>query len=92
MVLVDKTLEAELFITYMALSYQILTPAKSISKASYSVKKGNAAAERVLEVLETENPISEIDNPIHQETFNNEVSINNISFKYEDEYVLILCP
>ncbi|SFR75326.1 ABC transporter ATP-binding protein [Maribacter stanieri] len=88
MVLVDKTLEAELFITYMALSYQILTPAKSISKASYSVKKGNAAAERVLEVLETENPISEIDNPIHQETFNNEVSINNISFKYEDEYVL----
>ncbi|WP_282111834.1 ABC transporter ATP-binding protein [Maribacter stanieri] len=88
MVLVDKTLEAELFITYMALSYQILTPAKSISKASYSVKKGNAAAERVLEVLETENSISEIDNPIHQETFNNEVSINNISFKYEDEYVL----
>ncbi|WP_282180114.1 ABC transporter ATP-binding protein [Maribacter stanieri] len=88
MVLVDKTLEAELFITYMALSYQILTPAKSISKASYSVKKGNAAAERVLEVLETENPISEIDNPIHQETFNNEVAINNISFKYEDEYVL----
>eukprot|EP01093_Parvamoeba_rugata_P014783 TRINITY_DN4924_c0_g2_i1.p1 TRINITY_DN4924_c0_g2~~TRINITY_DN4924_c0_g2_i1.p1 ORF type:complete len:311 (+),score=68.41 TRINITY_DN4924_c0_g2_i1:206-1138(+) len=88
MVLVDKTLEAELFITYMALSYQILTPAKSISKASYSVKKGNAAAERVLEVLETENPISEIDNPIHQETFNTAVDINNISFKYEDEYVL----
>ena len=88
MVLVDKTLEAELFITYMALSYQILTPAKSISKASYSVKKGNAAAERVLEILDTKNPISEIDNPIHQETFNTAVDINNISFKYEDEYVL----
>ncbi|WP_424000615.1 ABC transporter ATP-binding protein [Maribacter sp. IgM3_T14_3] len=88
MVLVDKTLEAELFITYMALSYQILTPAKSISKASYSVKKGNAAAERVLEILETENPISEIENPIHQETFSTAVNINNISFKYEDDYVL----
>ncbi|MDO6472450.1 ABC transporter ATP-binding protein [Maribacter sp. 1_MG-2023] len=88
MVLVDKTLEAELFITYMALSYQILTPAKSISKASYSVKKGNAAAERVLEILETENPISEIENPIQQEIFNTAVNINNISFKYEDDYVL----
>ncbi|WP_299800018.1 ABC transporter ATP-binding protein [uncultured Maribacter sp.] len=88
MVLVDKTLEAELFITYMALSYQILTPAKSISKASYSVKKGNAAAERVLEILETENPISEIENPINQETFSTAVNINNISFKYEDDYVL----
>ena len=88
MVLVEKTLEAELFITYMTLSYQILTPAKAISKASYSVKKGNAAAERVLEILDTKNPISEIDNPINQKTFNNVVNINNISFKYEDEYVL----
>ncbi|MDF4221966.1 ABC transporter ATP-binding protein [Maribacter sp. M208] len=88
MVLVDKTLEGSLFITYMTLSYQILTPAKAISKASYSVKKGNAAAERVLEVLETENPISEIDNPILQDTFTKTVKIDNISFKYEDEYVL----
>tara|TARA_R110002074_G_scaffold161480_3_gene319298 strand:- start:26937 stop:28763 length:1827 start_codon:yes stop_codon:yes gene_type:complete len=88
MVLVEKTLEAELFITYMTLSYQILTPAKAISKASYSVKKGNAAAERVLEILDTKNPISEIDNPINQKTFNNVVNINNISFKYEEEYVL----
>ncbi|WP_300020853.1 ABC transporter ATP-binding protein [uncultured Maribacter sp.] len=88
MVLVDKTLEGSLFITYMTLSYQILTPAKAISKASYSVKKGNAAAERVLEVLETENPISEIDNPIQQDTFTKAVKIDNISFKYEDEYVL----
>ncbi|MDO1511366.1 ABC transporter ATP-binding protein [Maribacter confluentis] len=88
MVLVDKTLEAELFITYMALSYQILTPAKSISKASYSVKKGNAAAERVLEILETENPIAEIKNPIEQTSFDSDIKLQHISFKYEDEYVL----
>ncbi|TVZ14568.1 ABC transporter ATP-binding protein [Maribacter sp. MAR_2009_72] len=88
MVLVDKTLEAELFITYMALSYQILTPAKSISKASYSVKKGNAAAERVLEILETENPIAEIKNPIELTSFDSDIKLQHISFKYEDEYVL----
>lgn len=88
MVLVEKTLEPGLFITYMTLSYQILTPAKAISKASYSVKKGNAAAERVLEILETKNPISEIDNPIELQSFNEAVTLNNISFKYEDNYVL----
>ncbi|HAH34154.1 MAG TPA: antibiotic ABC transporter ATP-binding protein, partial [Flavobacteriaceae bacterium] len=43
MVLVDKTLPAEAFIVYMGLAYNILTPAKAISKASYSVKRGNAA-------------------------------------------------
>jgi len=88
MVLVEKTLQPELFITYMGLAYQILTPAKAISKASYGVKKGNAAAERVLEILETENPIAEIDNPVEKSVFENNIALENISFKYEDEYVL----
>ena len=88
MVLVDKTLQPELFITYMGLAYQILTPAKAISKASYGVKKGNAAAERVLEILETENPIAEIDNPIEKTAFDSDILLENISFKYEDDYVL----
>lgn len=88
MVLIDGTLDASSFIAYMGLAYNILTPAKAISKASYGVKKGNAAAERVLEVLETENPISEIDNPIEQTSFENVINLQNISFKYENEYVL----
>ncbi|ASV31885.1 ABC transporter ATP-binding protein [Maribacter cobaltidurans] len=88
MVLIDKTLDASSFIAYMGLAYNILTPAKAISKASYGVKKGNAAAERVLEILETENPISEIENPVVKTDFNQEIELKNISFKYEDEYIL----
>ncbi|MDY7393722.1 ABC transporter ATP-binding protein [Aureibaculum sp. 2210JD6-5] len=88
MVLVDKTLEPELFITYMGLAYQILTPAKAISKASYSVKKGNAAAERVLEIIETENSLKDKENAIVKDGFDSEIKFENISFKYEDEFVL----
>lgn len=88
MVLIDETLDASSFIAYMGLAYNILTPAKSISKASFGVKKGNAAAERVLEILETENPIVEKADAIVKQNFETEVSIKNISFKYEDEYVL----
>ena len=47
--------------TYFSPNNNILTPAKAISKASYGVKKGNAAAERVLEILESENPIKNIE-------------------------------
>ncbi len=57
LVLVDKTLNGSLFIVYMTLAYNILTPAKNISKASYAVKNGLAAAERVFEVIEIENTI-----------------------------------
>lgn len=88
MVLVEGTLKAEMFIVYMALAYQILTPAKAISKASYSVKKGNAAAERVLEILETESAIQDKPNALVKEDFTMQLKIENISFKYEDDYVL----
>jgi subfamily B ATP-binding cassette protein MsbA len=88
MVLIEKTLKPELFIAYMGLAYNILTPAKAISKASYGVKKGNAAAERVLEVLETESPIVEKENALSKNTFENNITLENISFKYEDDYVL----
>jgi subfamily B ATP-binding cassette protein MsbA len=88
MVLLDKTLDAASFIAYMGLAYNILTPAKSISKASYGVKKGNAAAERVLEILETENPIVDKENAIRKSSFDAGIALQNISFKYEDEYIL----
>ena len=88
MVLIDKSLDASSFIAYMGLAYNILTPAKAISKASFGVKKGNSAAERVLEILETENPIVEKRDAVSKSTFDQGIEIKNVSFKYEDEYVL----
>jgi ATP-binding cassette, subfamily B, bacterial MsbA len=88
LVLVDKTLEGSLFLVYMLLSYNILTPAKNISKASYAVKNGLAAAERVFEVLEIENAITNHHEAIVKDTFDSKIEITNINFKYEDENVL----
>jgi subfamily B ATP-binding cassette protein MsbA len=88
MVLQDNSLDPGLFLVYMGLAYNILTPAKAISKASYSVKKGNAAAERVLEILNTESPLKDSPNAIVKIDFTSHIHLNNISFKYEDDLVL----
>ncbi|WJS94960.1 ABC transporter ATP-binding protein/permease [Flavobacterium johnsoniae] len=88
MVLIDKSLDPASFIGYMSLAYNILTPAKAISKASYGVKRGNAAAERVLEVLEQENTITDKENAIEKTSFDSEINIQNITFKYEETSVL----
>ncbi|MCL4132909.1 UNVERIFIED_CONTAM: hypothetical protein GTU68_040385 [Idotea baltica] len=88
LVLVDKTLKGEAFLAFMGLAYNILTPAKAISKASYSVKKGNAAAERVLEIIETENLLKDKEDAIEIKGFNSQIKFENISFKYADEFVL----
>ena len=87
MVLVENTLDASSFIAYMGLAYNILTPAKAISKASYGVRKGNAAAERVLEVIEAENPIREPENPVVKEDFKEAIVLDQVSFQYQKEPV-----
>ena len=94
MVLTDKLpngkalLDGAKFLAYMGLAYNILTPAKAISKASYQVKGGLAAAQRVFDVLEVENEITSKDNAIQKNTFESSIAIKNINFKYEDENVL----
>ncbi|POS02081.1 ATP-binding cassette, subfamily B, MsbA [Flavobacterium croceum DSM 17960] len=88
LVLVDHSLDATSFIGYIGLAYTILTPAKAISKASYQVKSGLAAAERVFTLLEQHNDIVDADNAIDKNTFENELVIENINFKYEQDYVL----
>lgn len=88
LVLIEETLRGEAFITYIGLAYNILTPAKSISKASYTIKKGNAAAERILHILETENDLKDKASAIEKQEFINEIAFNNISFRYETEDVL----
>ncbi len=88
LVLVEKSLDGSLFISYIALAYNILTPAKAISKASYQVKNGLAAAERVFEILEVENTIVNKPNAVVKESFTEKISIENINFKYEEENVL----
>ena len=88
LVLVDKSLNGALFIVYLGLAYNILTPAKAISKASYAVKNGLAAAERVFEILEVENTITNKPNAIIKESFTEKISINNINFRYAEENVL----
>ena len=88
LVLVENQLNAAAFITFLGLAYGVLTPAKGISKALYSIKKGNAAAARIVEVLETPNPIIDPQNPAKMTAFNKEISFNKVSFAYEDELVI----
>lgn len=88
LVLVDKSLDGSLFIAYIGLAYNILTPAKAISKASYQVKNGLAAAERVFEVLEVENTIEDKVDAVELQDFKNEIHLKNINFSYGEESVL----
>lgn len=84
----NLALDSSSFIIYMGLAYNILTPAKAISRGLYNIKKGGAAAERIQEIIDTPNPLKDKENAIVKNSFDSEIEFKNISFKYENEYVL----
>jgi len=88
LVLVEKSLSGTAFIGYIALAYTILTPAKAISKATYQVKGGLAAAERVFVLMEEVNTITSKENAVKKDTFTDKITLENINFRYEEENVL----
>ncbi|GGK19873.1 antibiotic ABC transporter ATP-binding protein [Yeosuana aromativorans] len=88
LVLVDKSLDGSSFIAYIGLAYNILVPAKAISRGLYNIKQGNAAAERIQEIIDTPNPLKDKENALIKTGFDSQIVFDNISFKYQDEYVL----
>ena len=88
LVLIEMELKPAAFITYMGLAYGVLTPAKSISKAFYSLKKGNAAAERVFEIIDSKSEFFNDSNKENLDSFKKCIEFKNVSFKYENATVL----
>jgi len=84
----EDEMKPQEFLGYIGLFYLILNPAKAISKAIFSVQKGNASAERIISILETENDIVDKPGASTKDHFEKEIELRNISFKYKDDYVL----
>lgn len=88
LVLVEQSLTGEAFITYLGLAYGVLTPAKSMSRAIYSVRKGNAAAQRIMEYLFYQSEIQSPKEPKKLDSFSREIAFNAIHFSYDEEKVI----
>ncbi len=84
----ETGLNAQSFILFILVFTQILPPAKSFSTAYSNMQKGLASLERVNEVLQSEELITEIPNAKPVEGLGNSIEFKNVSFKYADDYVL----
>ena len=78
----NTTIDAATFIYYLVIFYSIINPAKDLSKASYSIRKGMASLERIDAILNTQSNIHEPNEP-QKAVFEHQITFENISFAYQ---------
>lgn len=75
---------------YIALFYQIIPAFRSLTGAINNIQKGTASAERILEILDAENPIVEKSDAVSIDSFKEKISLNNVTFKYDADGPAVL--
>ena len=84
----NEFIQPDVFIGYLILFSQLISPFKSISKAVYDSSQGIAALERIEKITLQDQLIKNSPATPQPISFNKEISFNNVSFKYNHEQVL----
>jgi subfamily B ATP-binding cassette protein MsbA len=83
-----SALRPDEFFGYIVLFYTVLNPIKLITTSYYNIQKGEASAERIMQVLNTENSIKDKPDAIVKTSFDHKIEFKNISFRYKKDFVL----
>jgi len=89
MVLSDEpSMTSEKLIFFLVVFSQLINPVKNLSNAWFSIQKGMASVDRVDELLEADEEIIEVPEPVAAEDFRDSIEFRNVTFRYETENVL----
>ena len=84
----NSDLTGKFFIAYLLLYTQVMQPLKNISQTSSNIQRGIAATERIFRVVDSHTEILERPGALEKNDFNRGISINNISFAYDQKQVI----
>jgi subfamily B ATP-binding cassette protein MsbA len=84
----NNGLTGELFLTFIIIFSQLLRPIQSISNGMALMNKAKVSLDRVNEVLQTDEKITEKPNAKTILDFKSQISFENISFKYAEETII----
>jgi subfamily B ATP-binding cassette protein MsbA len=88
LVLRNSFLDPGDFFAYILIFSQVIQPLKSLSAASYNIRKGAASIERIEHLIDEDIFIKEIPNPVIFENFKESIEFRNVSFFYQDKIIL----
>lgn len=82
------SLSSQALIGYLIIFSQIIAPAKTLSSSWFNIKKAMASVDRVNDIMDAKNAISEKQGAIDIENFDNSIEFDKINFSYTDIPVL----
>jgi ATP-binding cassette, subfamily B, bacterial MsbA len=88
LVLRNEFLDPGDFLAYIAIFSQLIQPLKSLSAASYNIKKGAASIDRIESLINVDEAIKEVQNPITLASFKESIEFKSVGFSYDDKVVL----
>ena len=76
------------FLAYILIFSQVIQPLKSLSAASYNIRKGAASVERIEHLINENISIKEIEHTVLLDSFKHSIEFRNVSFSYGDSIIL----
>jgi len=83
-VLSGGSLGPEMFITYIVMFSQIISPSKSFATAYFNIQKGVASLDRINVILDETSTIPEKANPDRIKSFEKSIEFKDLSFSYSE--------
>jgi len=83
-----SNMTSEKLIAFLVIFSQIIPPAKNISTAWFNIQKGMGSIDRIEQVLNAEETITEKKNAVPVKEFKDSIEFKNVWFAYNNEPVL----
>ncbi len=87
-VVIKGELAGELLIFYLLVFSQIIPPARALSDAVFKINKGYVSLERINEILNAEESVSDKKNAQKLEEFKQDIEFKDVHFGYGDKSVI----
>jgi subfamily B ATP-binding cassette protein MsbA len=84
----NSALNGSEFLGYIIIFSQLIAPIKSVTASFYNIQKGAASVDRISQILDATNNITQRPDALDIKEFKQEIEYRNVSFGYTDELVI----
>jgi ATP-binding cassette subfamily B protein len=86
----DGTMSLGTFLVFLSYQKSLYRPMRALSKMTYVVSRGTTSAERVEEILNVEEHIPQIDDPVVIERVRGDIEFVDVTFRYQPDLPPVL--